>query len=677
MVVPKTFPLGEVVDLETLDRLGEPFCLTDADLGVHVFIAGSTGSGKSRTATQIALDAFNQGVGIAVIDKHGETTQDLGAHLAKRVWTSDNPSLLKRVHYLQWSPFSCPRIDPFHLPVPTGTHPEFHTNVLLSMREARVDQVATHLNASTQGTESFEQTPRLLRNLKNALSGCTCPAPRRRLPLSLAHILLDVTHPRHLHVWRKLSPYLPPDCKADIAALQAMNNPMKARELTESVLNRLRTFFSSLLRESFGETSDTAAVLDLDAIIRKRHCLLVDLAESPYFSHLQGVTIGRMLASSIVETMIRMPREERPPGGFILLIEEAGELLSEPFLRYLGAVRKYGCRMIFCGQDLSTFRKKDVDLVPKIISQCGVAIVYNQRYPDDALAIARLLFQKSLNFEPLVQEVEREGPVDWIQVEDEGQSGQRSTTRTRGTGKSTGTSTGTQESDTVGSQEGWAETRSTQEARGEVLGTGKSTNARDQKTVTESEQASTSRTATTGLSSGDSGSRTESRQWGTSKTWSTEHSESQSTGQTDGHGWSRTKKWVHLARKIRELQATGQLQDGPTSEQMEYFRTLIMELPPRHAIVKRQAMEAVPIRSADVPDAFSSPEAMVRSVEWLKRQLLSLHPYLMVPTLGSHREDERVEAFLAQGGSEGRDARVKTSSKGTDGEDSPSSPLSI
>ena len=65
---------------------------------------------------------------------------------------------------------------------------------------------------------------------------------------------------------------------------------------------------------------------------------------------------GRLLATTVVETLMRLPRAQRT-SGCLLIIEEAGELIHEPFLRYLGAVRKYGCRMVFCGQDLATFQK--------------------------------------------------------------------------------------------------------------------------------------------------------------------------------------------------------------------------------------------------------------------------------------------------------------------------------
>ena len=67
-------------------------------------------------------------------------------------------------------------------------------------REALVDQVAGHLQSTTQGKEGFEGTPRLQRQLKNGLLGCVRPAPRTRLPFGLVPALLNTLHPRHAEV---------------------------------------------------------------------------------------------------------------------------------------------------------------------------------------------------------------------------------------------------------------------------------------------------------------------------------------------------------------------------------------------------------------------------------------------------------------------------------------------
>ena len=379
------FNIGTLTDpKQTIFYGQEQLFLTAEEFKTHVLIAGSTGSGKSRTATQIALDAYDNGIAAAVIDIHGDTVDDTAAHMVKKIEITHDLSILSRVDYIEWGPTYCARLDGFAVQAPADVHPELRSNFLIAAREAAVDQFATYLNSTTQGTESFEGAPRLLRNSRNGLMCCATPAPHRRLPIGLVHVLLNVSHPRHHEVYRRIGPHLPLAIQADFEAIHAMENVVKQREQMESALNRVMGFFSSLLRECFGETAETAAVFDWATGIRKRRLMLFNLRETPYFSHQQGIVLARLLFSQAVETMMRLPREQRPE-HFILILEESGEALFEPALRYLGAVRKYGVRMVFCGQDLSTFRKPTFDLVPKLLSQCGTVIAFNQRYPEDAV----------------------------------------------------------------------------------------------------------------------------------------------------------------------------------------------------------------------------------------------------------------------------------------------------
>ena len=482
--------------------------------------------------------------------------------------------------------------------------------------------------------------------------------------------LLNILHPRHAEVFARVAPTLPAATRADFEHLHTLR-PERAFEQVESGLNRMSAFFSSLLAESFGETSESASVLDLGAVIRKGHMLLVNLRETPYFSHTQGVTLGRLLACSVIETLMRLPRAQRT-SGCLLIVEEAGELIHEPFLRYLGAVRKYGCRMVFCGQDLATFQKPTVDLVPKLLSQVGLVITFNQRYPADAAILAELLFQGSVDRTPLVHEVEREGPLEWRQLEDSSASGQTSRTKTTGTGVSQGTTTTEQQTRSVANQNGWSSQESQQEgeATGESSGTSRATGTSKGESLTpveahghehkrtvsdqhssnvaDTHQKSATTTRSRGTSAGASGSETQTTATGTSQGRSVQESQSESDAVAEGEGWSVTKRWVHLASKIREVQETGQFKHGPTAEQLAARQALLMELPPRFAVVKRQGSPAIFIRTRDVPDAFASPQALARSIDWIKRMMLQVHDYAFIPDLSPEREDERIRKFLDQ-----------------------------
>ena len=107
MPIPKVFPLGTRVDPSRLASgkgpTAESVVLGLEDLQVHALLAGSSGSGKSRAATALALDAFDQHVPIVVIDKHGDTAEDIAAHVAAAAMRCDpagTVARLKRLHFL-------------------------------------------------------------------------------------------------------------------------------------------------------------------------------------------------------------------------------------------------------------------------------------------------------------------------------------------------------------------------------------------------------------------------------------------------------------------------------------------------------------------------------------------------------------------------------------------------
>ena len=107
MPIPKTFRLGTRLDPTASGgsppASSDPVTLDFDDLKVHALIAGSSGSGKSRAATALALDAFEQNIPTVVIDKHGDTVEDIASHVAARAMRRDAAgtlALLKRLHFL-------------------------------------------------------------------------------------------------------------------------------------------------------------------------------------------------------------------------------------------------------------------------------------------------------------------------------------------------------------------------------------------------------------------------------------------------------------------------------------------------------------------------------------------------------------------------------------------------
>src|SRR6185295_7051978 len=95
------------------------------------------------------------------------------------------------------------------------------------------------------------------------------------------------------------------------------------------------------------------------------------------------------------------------------------------------------------------------------------------------------------------------------------------------------------------------------------------------------------------------------------------------------HGTGKSTRWVHIPHKKRELRETGQLKAGPTAEQLEQFKQILMGLPQRTAVVNVLANKPVILHSVEVPDAFRSVEAHLKAIEWLKQRMLELRDYIV------------------------------------------------
>src|SRR6266446_4007064 len=92
--IPKLFTLGRILEGKEVNKALQ---LGESDLATHAVVVGSTGSGKSRAVTNLVLQHFEQGLGCCVLDPHGDTVEDVLAHLASRVVTSGSKKLLARV----------------------------------------------------------------------------------------------------------------------------------------------------------------------------------------------------------------------------------------------------------------------------------------------------------------------------------------------------------------------------------------------------------------------------------------------------------------------------------------------------------------------------------------------------------------------------------------------------
>ena len=94
------------------------------------------------------------------------------------------------------------------------------------------------------------------------------------------------------------------------------------------------------------------------------------------------------------------PRELRKP--FTLIVDEAGQqATSLDVADAMEVSRKYGLGWVLAGINLQSFRRKDFDMVPALLSLCNTVVCFRQKWPEDTEVLARVLFGGNLDFTPL------------------------------------------------------------------------------------------------------------------------------------------------------------------------------------------------------------------------------------------------------------------------------------
>lgn len=327
--------------------------LTLKDLERHGLITGPTGSGKSRLIQHLVLNWFLQGNGAAVLDIHGHTAEDIAVAIGKLALDCERTEVFKAIHYHEFTPWRCARIDPARFDA-ADIHRDFRESAFAAWSVAAADSFAAILQRGALGDSSMDGQPRLHRHLRDLFIACCTLIKGKHLPLSCAWILLDFTHVLHPAVWKLISPHLPREVRADFIRLKEMRRDEEVLRQIESAINRLRSFFTPPVAAALS-SDGTDQLFDWYHTIQHAHLVCVDARMTPYLSHQQGVALVGFAIRSIVETMMKTPREKIRP--FLVVVEEAGEIITPDEEQYLGACRKYGTMFLLCGQDGQTFRK--------------------------------------------------------------------------------------------------------------------------------------------------------------------------------------------------------------------------------------------------------------------------------------------------------------------------------
>jgi hypothetical protein len=392
----------------------------------HIFIGGGSGHGKSKLIELICRQLITHECGFTYIDPHGDGVNAILRFLAA---TNVDPS---RIFHLKPSLDYCFSFDPYVDAPSRGNALEYEawlTSTVDRMVRAFLRNVAL---------ADMEVMKRLRNWLSIILYAAGVDIDGRHLGLADALILTNPAREEFGPIFDRVIGHLPEDYAAELTKLRDEKSSQTRDKWMESTINMLREVLKGpLVRLVFAQEAQSFSVRR--AILEKK-IVLVDLCESDNLSRDQGNVIGGMLINFLLSAARRIPEHERVP--HYLIIDEAENYVGEDLRMAFAELRKYLLSVCLAVQDLSSLRKGDLDLVNKVISQCGLQMTFQQGHPDDIEFLAKSFGYGSLDLTPLMTEQVLPDGYKWVPTmsvnygESQGTTNSHSDSKTRSRTKS-------------------------------------------------------------------------------------------------------------------------------------------------------------------------------------------------------------------------------------------------
>jgi len=316
-----TGPVGIVLGQNVAGGAAQPVRITDDDLRRHVYICGSTGSGKSTLMKNMALQAMRRGQGFVVVDPHGDLVDELTALVPDD------------------------RIDDVILLDPLDTVAAPGLNVLdcpTELQPYAVENFIGMLYTLFDPTRQGIVGPRFEHAVRNAMH-LAMAAPDGGSLLEVVRILTDndyvrslvqhVTDPMVLNYWTRQIP-----STSDFHRSETLDYIVSkfSRFTHDPRLRRIVGQLSSSF--SFREAMDDGRIV----LIRLAQGLLGEET-----SRFLGMSIVNMIAQAAY-SRVDLPVEKR--SDFLLFVDEFQAYASPTFTSILSGARKYGLSLVLANQ---------------------------------------------------------------------------------------------------------------------------------------------------------------------------------------------------------------------------------------------------------------------------------------------------------------------------------------
>lgn len=322
---------GLVIGQNTHGGTKRAVALSPTQRTQHMYVIGSSGTGKSTFLLNCIVQGTLAGEGLAVLDPHGDLIDEILARIPENRY--DDVVL----------------VDPADRDFPVGF------NVLSAHSDAEKELLASDLVAVFQRLSSRwgDQMNSILANAILAFlesdTGGTLSDLRRFLVEEdfRGAFLATVKDPDVVYYWEREFPLL-------------------AGKPQASLLTRLDTFLRPKLIRNM--VSQKESRLDFGEIMDRGRILLAKLSQGS-IGEGNAYLLGSLLVSKFHQLAIArqaQSTEERRP--FYLYVDECHNFLTPSMASILSGARKYNLGLILAHQDLQQLSGKDIDILNAVIT---------------------------------------------------------------------------------------------------------------------------------------------------------------------------------------------------------------------------------------------------------------------------------------------------------------------
>ena len=374
----------EILLADDLDlKLNTPgYYLSDEERSTHMHIMGSTGGGKSKLIEFMLRQDIDRGVGVCLIDPHGELYYDILRYIIKNCDDDVKKKVIlinptAKEYLVSFNPLQMHRGD-------AGTHAK---RVLSSLEKVwRTD---------------FNEKPGIKKTLKNVFK----TAIIKNLTIHQVAKLLYNEDARKDLV-SELEYNSLKDSELQDYWIDVVKNPKQHKPILDGAHTRLEDFIdtNSLKMMTLMDKS-----IDFNEVVGGDGIILVNLAESSVFDQKSSQTLGILVVNELLSIFKERSESFIFAGDrdykvnwnpFYLYVDEFHEFFTPDFNKILSGGRKFGLHVILANQTFSQLDKLDDSLRKEVMNNTTVKAYFPLKDMKDS---EEVIYQLG-KYEPKIKE---------------------------------------------------------------------------------------------------------------------------------------------------------------------------------------------------------------------------------------------------------------------------------